>query len=113
MKSRQSESPIEFFYKSSPSSEFIRHAQSTETLGSYELNRNNSAYIEQSLDTMSCVQVDKRTNLGGQRVVFRGYGNDQKLNSWRVKFYLNAVPLTNADNTTVLEGVDFSLINNV
>lgn len=62
---------------------------------------------------MSCVQVDKRTNLGGQRVVVRGYGNDQKFNSWRVKFYLNAVPLTNADNTTVLEGIDFSLINNV
>ena len=30
-----------------------------------------------------------------------------------MKFYLNAVPLTNADNTTVLEGIDFSLINNV
>lgn len=93
--------------------EFIRHAQSTETLGSYELNRNNSAYIEQSLNTMSGVQVDKRTNFGGHRVVVRGYGNDQKFNNWGVKFYLNAVPLTNADNTTVLEGIDFSLINNV
>ena len=60
---------------------------------------------------MSGVHVDKRTNLGGQRVVIRGYGNDQKFNNWVVKFYLNAVPLTNADNTTVLEGIDFSLIN--
>ena len=113
LKSRQSESPIEFFTSPLHSSEFIRHAQSTEFLGSYELNRNNSAYIEQSLDTMSCVQVDKRTNLGGQRVVIRGYGNDQKFNNWGVKLYLNAVPLTNADNTTVLEDIDFSLINNV
>ena len=93
--------------------EFRRHAQSTETLGAYELNRNNSAFIEQSLNTMAGVQVDKRTNLGGQRVVVRGYGNDQKFNNWGVKFYLNSVPLTNADNTTVLEGIDFSLVNNV
>jgi len=93
--------------------EFRRHAQSTETLQSYELNRNNSAFIEQSLNTISGVQVDKRTNLGGQRIVIRGYGNDQKFNNWGVKFYLNSVPLTNADGTTVLEGIDFSLINNV
>jgi iron complex outermembrane receptor protein len=93
--------------------EFKRHAQSTETLDIYELNRNNSAFIEQSLNTMSGVQVDKRTNLGGQRVVIRGYGNDQKFNNWGVKFYLNSVPITNADNTTTLEGIDFSLINSV
>ncbi|SFI12405.1 TonB-dependent receptor [Halpernia frigidisoli] len=93
--------------------EFKRHAQSTETLGIYELNRNNSAFLEQSLSTMSGVQVDKRTALGGQRVVVRGYGNDQKFNNWGVKFYLNSVPITNADNTTTLEGIDFSLINSV
>lgn len=93
--------------------EFSRHAQSTEILGSYELNRNNSAFIEQSMNTMAGVQVDKRTNLGGQRFVIRGYGNDQKFNNWGVKFYLNSVPITNADNTTVLEGIDFSLINSV
>lgn len=93
--------------------EFKRHAQSTETLGAYELNRNNSAFIEQSMNTMAGVQVDKRTNLGGQRFVVRGYGNDQKFNNWGVKFYLNSVPITNADNTTVLEGIDFSLINSV
>lgn len=93
--------------------EFKRHAQSAEILGSYELNRNNSTFIEQSLNTIAGVQVDKRTNIGGQRVVIRGYGNDQKFNNWGVKFYLNSVPITNADNTTVLEGIDFSLINNV
>jgi iron complex outermembrane receptor protein len=93
--------------------EFKRHAQSTETLGVYELNRNNSAFIEQSLNTMSGVQVDKRTDLGGQRVVIRGYGNDQKFNNWGVKFYLNSIPITSADNTTTLEGIDFSLINSI
>ena len=93
--------------------EFKRHAQSTETLGEYELNRNNSAFVEQSLNTMAGVQVDKRTNLGGQRVVVRGYGNDQKFNNWGTKFYLNSVPLTNADGVTLLEDIDFSLINNI
>ena len=65
--------------------EFKKHAQSTEVLNDYELNRNNPAFIEQSLNTMSGVQVDKRTQLGGQRIVIRGYGNDQKFNNWVLK----------------------------
>ena len=91
--------------------EFTRHAQSTETLSEEELNRNNSAMIDQTLSTMAGVQVDKRTNFGGQRVVVRGYGNDQKFNNWGTKFYLNGVPLTQADGVTVLEDLDFSLVN--
>lgn len=93
--------------------EFKRHAQSVETLSDYELNRNNSIQIEQSLGTIAGVQVDKRTNLGGQRVVIRGYGNDQKFNNWGIKSYLNGVPITNADGVTILEDVDFSLVNQV
>ncbi len=93
--------------------EFKRHAQSTEVLNDYELNRNNPAFIEQSLNTMSGVQVDKRTQLGGQRIVIRGYGNDQKFNNWGIKAYYNNMPLTTADGTTVFDDVDFSIIDNV
>lgn len=93
--------------------EFTRHAQSTEILSNYELNRNNPNSIEQSLGTLAGVQVDKRTNFGGQRIVIRGYGNDQKFNNWGIKAYLNSVPFTNADGVTLLEDLDFSLINNV
>lgn len=93
--------------------EFQRHAQSTETLSEYELNRNNSSFIEQTLGTLAGIQVDKRTQLGGQRIVVRGYGNDQKFNNWGIKSYLNSVPLTNADGATILEDIDFSLINQV
>lgn len=93
--------------------EFIKNAQSTETLGEEDLNRNNAAMIEQALGTMAGVQVDKRTNIGGQRIVLRGYGNDQKFNNWGVKMYLNGIPLTNADGVTVLEDLDFSLVNNI
>lgn len=92
---------------------FSQNAQSTETLQSYELDRNNPAFLEQSLGTMAGVQVDRRTQFGGQRVVVRGYGNDQKFNNWGVKFYLNGVPLTNADGVTILEDIDFSQINNI
>ena len=94
-------------------SEFKRHAQSTEILSNYELNRNTNNFIEQSLGTVAGVQVDKRTTVGGQRIVVRGYGNDQKFNNWGVKMYLNGFPLTNADGVTVLEDIDFSLINQV
>ncbi len=93
--------------------EFIRHAQSVEALSEEELNRNNPAFIEQSLGTMAGVQVDKRTQLGGQRIVIRGYGNDQKFNNWGIKAYYNGVPLTTADGVTVMDDVDFALVNNI
>lgn len=93
--------------------EFKRHAQSTEVLDAEDLNRNNPAFIEQSLNTMAGVQVDKRTQLGGQRIVIRGYGNDQKFNNWGIKAYYNNMPLTTADGTTILDDVDFSIIDNI
>ncbi len=93
--------------------EFKRHAQSVKALTEEDLNRNNPAFIEQSLGTMAGVQVDKRTQLGGQRIVIRGYGNDQKFNNWGIKAYYNGVPITTAEGVTVLEDIDFSNVNNV
>jgi iron complex outermembrane receptor protein len=93
--------------------EFTRHAQTVEALSEEELNRNNPAFIEQSLGTMAGVQVDKRTQLGGQRIVIRGYGNDQKFNNWGIKAYYNGVPLTSAEGVTVLDDIDFALVNNI
>lgn len=93
--------------------EFTRHAQTTEVLTSEDLNRNNPAFIEQTLGTMAGVQVDKRTQLGGQRVVIRGYGNDQKFNNWGIKAYFQTIPLTTADGVTMLDDIDFSALNNI
>jgi len=93
--------------------EFKRHAQSVEALTEEELNRNNPAFIEQSLGTMAGVQVDKRTQIGGQRIVIRGYGNDQKFNNWGIKAYYNGIPLTSADGVTVMDDIDFATINNI
>ncbi len=93
--------------------EFQHHAQTTEVLTEDELNRNNPAFIEQSLNTVAGVQVDKRTQLGGQRIVIRGYGNDQKFNNWGIKAYYNGIPLTTAEGVTTLDDIDFSLVNNV
>lgn len=42
--------------------EFKRHAQSTEVISDYEINRNNPAFMEQSLGTMAGVQVEKEPN---------------------------------------------------
>lgn len=93
--------------------EFKRHAQSVETLSEEDLNRNNPVAIDQTLSTMPGLQVDKRTNFGGQRLVLRGYGNDQKFNNWGVKAYWNNMPLTNAEGVTVLDDVDFAYVTNV
>lgn len=93
--------------------EFTRHAQSVEVISLEEINRNNPAFIEQSLGTMAGVQVDKRTQLGGQRLVIRGYGNDQKFNSWGVKIYYNEMPITTAEGVTILDDIDFANVNNI
>lgn len=93
--------------------EFKRHAQSTEIISEYEINRNNPAFLEQSLNTMAGVQVEKRTQLGGQRIILRGYGNDQKFNNWGIKMYLNNIPLTGADGVTILDDINFGLINHI
>ncbi len=93
--------------------EYKRHGQTTEVLTSEELNRNNPAFLDQTLGVMSGVQVDKRTQLGGQRIVIRGYGNDQKFNNWGIKAYYNQFPLTNAEGVTILDDVDFSLVDNI
>ena len=93
--------------------EFAKNAQSTEILSDEDLNRYNPTFIEQSLSTLAGVQVDKRSNIGGQRIVLRGYGNDQKFNNWGVKMYWNNMPLTNAEGITLLDDVDFSYINNI
>lgn len=93
--------------------EFSKNAQSTEILSDEDLKRNNPVFIEQSLSTLAGVQVDKRSNIGGQRIVIRGYGNDQKFNNWGVKMYWNNMPLTNAEGVTLLDDIDFSYINNI
>ncbi|MEO6831185.1 MAG: TonB-dependent receptor plug domain-containing protein, partial [Chitinophagaceae bacterium] len=93
--------------------EFLHHAQTTEVLTEPELKRNDPAFIEQTLGTVAGVQVDKRTQLGGQRIVIRGYGNDQKFNNWGIKAYYNGIPLTTAEGVTVLDDIDFSLVNNI
>ena len=93
--------------------EFSKNAQATEILSDEDLNRNNPTFIDQSLSTLAGVQVDKRSNIGGQRIVIRGYGNDQKFNNWGVKMYWNNMPLTNAEGVTLLDDVDFSYVNNI
>ena len=91
--------------------EFIKNGQSTELLTSYDLDRTISSYIDQTLNTLPGVQVERRTLMGGQRITLRGYGNDQKFNNWGIKMYWNNMPLTNADGTTLLDDVDFGSIN--
>lgn len=93
--------------------EYLHNAQSTEVLTEAELKRNNPAFLEQTLGTMAGVQVDKRTQLGGQRIVIRGYGNDQKSDNWGIKAYYRGIPLTTAEGVTSLDDIDFSLVNNI
>ncbi len=50
--------------------EFKKHAQSTEIISEYEINRNNPAFIEQSLNTMAGVQVEKEPSWVGRELSY-------------------------------------------
>jgi iron complex outermembrane recepter protein len=91
----------------------IKHAQSVGVMSEAQLNRNNPMFVEQGLGMMAGMQVDKRTQLGGQRLVIRGYGNDQKFNNWGVKIYYNGIPITTADGVTILDDIDFGLVDRI
>ncbi|MFN8356115.1 MAG: TonB-dependent receptor plug domain-containing protein [Spirosomataceae bacterium] len=93
--------------------EIQHHAQSVGVLMEKDLNRNNPMFLDQTLGTMAGVQVDRRTQLGGQRIVIRGYGNDQKFNNWGVKIYYNGIPFTSADGVTLLDDVDFGIVSRI
>lgn len=96
--------------KSASQVQLAKNAQSSAVLSLYDWQRGNGLSLEQTLGTLNGVQVENRTHFGGQRVVVRGYGNDQKFNNWGVKFYLNGSPITSADGVTILEDMDFSLL---
>ncbi|MDB5256138.1 MAG: TonB-dependent receptor [Chitinophagaceae bacterium] len=91
----------------------LKQAQSIGILTTKELNRNDGLFLENSLNLLSGVRMEKRTLNGGQRITIRGYGNSSNFNGSGIKTYLNGIPVTDAEGTTILDDVDFSTLGKV
>lgn len=91
----------------------LTQAQSIGILTRKELTRNDGLFLENSVNLLSGVRMEKRTLNGGQRITIRGYGNGTNFNSVGIKTYLNGIPVTDAEGTTILDDIDFSTLGKV
>lgn len=87
--------------------------KSVAVLTNQDLHRNDGLFLENSLNLVPGVHMEKRTMSGGQRITIRGYGNGTNFNGAGYKAYLNDIPVTDAEGTTILDDIDFSVLGKV
>lgn len=78
-----------------------------------QLDQTTGLYLEETINTVPGVYMEKRTESGGQRITMRGYGNSTNFNGNGYKAYLNNMPLTDAQGNTILDDVDFFELGHV
>jgi iron complex outermembrane receptor protein len=88
-------------------------SKSVALLTRQELQRNDGLFLENALNLVPGVRMEKRTMSGGQRITIRGYGNNTNFNGTGYKAYLNGIPVTDAEGTTILDDIDFSILGRV
>ena len=91
----------------------LTQSQAIGTLTQQELNRNDGLFLEDSINLLPGVRLENRTPSGGQRITIRGYGNGTNFNGTGYKAYLNGIPVTDAEGTTILDDVDVSTLGRV
>ena len=78
-----------------------------------DLQRNDGLFLENTLNLIPGIRMEKRTMAGGQRITIRGYGNGTNFNGTGYKSYLNGIPVTDAEGSTILDDIDFSVLGRV
>lgn len=91
----------------------LKEPQAVAILTRQDLTRNDGIFLENSLNLISGVRMEKRTVEGGQRITIRGYGNGANFNGTGYKAYLNGIPVTDAEGNTTLDDIDFSTLGQV
>ncbi|NLU93130.1 TonB-dependent receptor [Chitinophaga sp. Ak27] len=91
----------------------LQQPKSVAVLTHQDLHRNDGLFLENSLNLVPGVRMEKRTMSGGQRITIRGYGNSTNFNGTGYKAYLNGIPVTDAEGTTILDDIDFSILGKV
>jgi iron complex outermembrane receptor protein len=91
----------------------LTQAQSVGVLTRDDLRRNEGVFLDDTLNLIPGVRFESRTVSGGQRITIRGYGNNSNFNGSGYKAYLNGIPLTDAEGTTILDDLDVSTLGRV
>lgn len=97
----------------------LKQPQAIGLLSRRELTRNEGVFLENTLNLVSGVRMEKRTMAGGQRIMIRGYGypagsgNQVNFNGAGIKAYLNGIPVTDAEGVTIYDDIDFSTLGKV
>jgi iron complex outermembrane receptor protein len=87
--------------------------QSVDVVTRADLMRNEGLFLDDTLNLIPGVRFESRTPAGGQRITIRGYGNGTNFNGLGYKAYLDGIPLTDAEGTTILNDVDPSTLGRI
>lgn len=91
----------------------LQQPQSVTTLAHAELTRGTGIFLDDALNLVPGVRMERRTMSGGQRITIRGYGNRSNFDGSGYKAYLNGIPITDAEGVTMLDDVDFATLGKV
>ena len=91
----------------------LRQPIAVTTLSRFDLTRGTGLFLDDVLNTVPGVRMERRTMSGGQRITIRGYGNRTNFDGSGYKAYLNGVPVTDAEGVTMLDDVDFATLGKV
>jgi iron complex outermembrane receptor protein len=91
----------------------LNQPQSIGILSRQELTRSEGLFLENTINLVPGVRMEKRTATGGQRLVIRGYGNSTNFNGTGIKTYFNGIPITDAEGATIFDDIDFSTLGKV
>jgi len=91
----------------------IEQPESIGVLKRDDIQRNEGLYLDDVVNLIPGVRFESRTPSGGQRITIRGYGQGTNFNGVGYKAYLDGIPLTDAEGTTILNDVDPSTLGKV
>src|SRR5215213_455419 len=113
---------VEITITSAQNKSLLYQPQSITKLGTTELKRTTGLYLDDAINAnIPGVTMQRRGVSSGQTINIRGYGSgvrgtngvSSNFDIQGVKVYLNGIPLTDAENITVLDDIDFNSVGNV
>ncbi|RYY86135.1 MAG: TonB-dependent receptor, partial [Chitinophagaceae bacterium] len=113
---------VEITATSAQNKHLLYQPSSISKLNPQQLQRSTGLFLDDAINAnVPGVQMYRRAVSSGQTINIRGYGNgirgtngaSSNFDIQGVKVYLNGIPLTDAENITVLDDIDFGSIGSV
>jgi len=80
-------------------------------LSPQDFQRTSGVQLYQSMNNLPGIRMEQRTPAAGARILMRGYGGASNSFNTGIKMYLNDIPLTDADGTTILDDIDYTMLD--